>query len=577
MPDYTGAAAWQDTIKSLSSGLFPDPSKQAHAYYYGTEARKALLESNKLIDQQGWKNRFMQMQPGLGLPAPASPTWSQPELPGSAPIVNSPANLPMSSIIGATPAQAVAATPALAAPLMQGTPPPVSPPSAVSPPAPNTTGSDGSVPSNDPVSGVIHPGSVTAPNGGPKNSGPAAPNGSPAPMAFDPQTYVAVATASGMDAATAQANAQAYALNGYQRGIFDKGNLNVALSALGQSAPAVADTQADAAVKGHELSAGAQRYTADQHLAGTLGSARIREAEAARQFDKTPKPIIGPDGTPVYAPQIETAGKRVYEPTVAVEKQRQTGAYGTYTRPEAPLQPFVTTAEDAAAKGYIPEAKTTDQVGADLQRAWQTEQDPARKQQLYELMMRNAGLPKGPVAAKEADEQKQVNYRSLQTMYPQPDKARPLGGGEWGVTEPAALTPEAEAAVAERTSQLRTSGTMQQRTDPTAARDDAIRQLQKEGALYTPEEVNQLRQKNWRDLRGSDIRLQDYTPIGKPTSPHMMIGLKNKPATGGGGGGGAPAGAKYLGDAPPNTPDGPMTLRGSGQHVVVRGGKVYDK
>ena len=41
----TGYEDWDQNLKTLGGALFPDPSKQAHAYYYGTEARNALLKS----------------------------------------------------------------------------------------------------------------------------------------------------------------------------------------------------------------------------------------------------------------------------------------------------------------------------------------------------------------------------------------------------------------------------------------------------------------------------------------------------------------------------------------------------
>src|SRR5262245_36060243 len=150
----TGDPGWDQNLSTLGNALFPDPSKAAHAYYYGTEARKAQIETNKLIDQQNWRNRLMQGQPAFGLAPPASPTWTQPDLPGAAPIVAPPANLPMtgqqplsSAIVPQQPRQVVPTmTPPQAADrlgeivannpqLTQGTPPPMSPPAASAPPA----------------------------------------------------------------------------------------------------------------------------------------------------------------------------------------------------------------------------------------------------------------------------------------------------------------------------------------------------------------------------------------------------------------------------------------------------------
>ena len=34
---------WNNALGTLSHALFPDPARQAQAYYYGTEARNQIL------------------------------------------------------------------------------------------------------------------------------------------------------------------------------------------------------------------------------------------------------------------------------------------------------------------------------------------------------------------------------------------------------------------------------------------------------------------------------------------------------------------------------------------------------
>src|SRR5262245_49873670 len=100
MPDFTGATAWKDAFKSLSDVFDPSiAQKQAQAYYAGAEARKAQAEAARITDAQNWRS-YMAMKYGpYGLPSPASPTFTPGSLPGFAPTVNAPANLPMSSVV----------------------------------------------------------------------------------------------------------------------------------------------------------------------------------------------------------------------------------------------------------------------------------------------------------------------------------------------------------------------------------------------------------------------------------------------------------------------------------------------
>jgi hypothetical protein len=608
----TGYEDWDQNLKTLSQSLFPDPSLAARGYYYGSEARQKQLESNKLIDQQNWRNRYGMMTQGGAQPGPL--TFQQPtNVPGAAPISAPPANLPMAgggpasmaaAVTNMTPAQAADMVPAAVAPYMQGTPQPVSPPSAVAPPAPNTTTSNGQVPQNDPVSGSLHPASINT-TGVPVQASPAAADGSPAPvppgMTLPGLLAMHGAGAlAGIDAATLAGGGQALAYELFNRKIINENQYKQMLSGTGATQPMVADIGAAATVKGHEIAAAAE-----------LAKQRIVTGEGARQFNQSLERTLGPDGQPIFTPRISAAGQPAYEPTVAATvasaaaqpaylqpggpntpvTMSTVGAaqgkqvsqptvdttiaghaseYGVFTSPTDPLRRVNSTAGAAAAAGLIPVPKTTDEQIALMNSAYAMEQDPVKRQQLFEAMTQLAAMPKGPVGAKEAWEQQQVDYKTAQQFYPQPDPATKLGGGQWYITEPVMFNPEAETAINVRQREL-------QRTDrrlavnPTEARSAAIRALQGEKQLPTAAEINELRRTQIRHLTGTDPRLESVqAPGGTTATPHLMIGLKPKAGTAATPG---PTPGTPIGKAPAGTPDGPQTI--GGKPVMVRSGIVY--
>jgi hypothetical protein len=373
-----GDRTWDQDIGTIGQLLFPDQGKAAQAYYYGTESRKGQLESNKIIGQQNWENRLMMGQNwGPGVPQPAPPTWSTPSnVPNAAPIVNSPANLPLSSAVTAPMpssdqiATTAAATPALLNPYTQGTPPPASSPApgAGAPPAPTTTASNGATPSNDPMSGVFRAGSTATGGGGPIAAGPANPNGSPAQMPFDLQKYVAMAVASGMDAAKAQALGAAYVAQMAHTGVLAKPQVNQAFAGAGVPQPLVADINATSARETTGMNnAGAMARTVTEQ-SGLDRRNQADLAEKARQFNTATKATVDDQGNPIHTPQDQLAGKRWYEPqvaaTVAGENARAANKTITFMDPAKPgrtiqmneqrgielgLQPAPTTLEGAQA------------------------------------------------------------------------------------------------------------------------------------------------------------------------------------------------------------------------------------
>lgn len=582
MPSFdTGNAQWDQGLSSLGNALFPDPSKVAQGYYYGSEARKAQIEGYRLIDQQNYKNRLMQGvysgQGGYSTPAPASPTWSQPPISGMAPIINAPSNIPMSSVVtgtgptgGAvvqptmTPAQVVdrAATAAENSPnAFKGTPAANSSPTpnAGTPAAPTTTATNGSVPNTDGASAVIHPGSVQPPGGGQKYAPPANPDGTPAAPIMNLSTYVATAVAAGMDAAQAQTMGAAALATAFQQGRIDEHTYHQLLGGAGVPQFGVADTQASSAKTVAGIQAGAE-----------LEKQRMVTGEQRREFEQAPTLIQGPNGQPISVPrsQAQAGASPIFVPEIANTTQTQGGAYGTYVDPNNPTNQIYTTAADARSKGLVPKATSPEQQIAALQQQYELEKDPVKKAALYQQLQTLAATPK-PVTAEEANAQRQVNYQNDQQIYAQPQ----TGMANLGVKDPVAFRPDATELINRRTFELQRDNPRRYLSDPAAAHADAVTQLIREGALQSPSEINNLRGPARGKVTSAgfagDTRIGTVAAPGSQTATdHMMVGVTDKGrAMLQGGGGAAPGPAAPAAPGPaaaPATAGGPGPAPGTG-------------
>jgi len=546
--DYSGEEGWNSAIKSLGGALFPDPSKAAHSYYYGAEARKAQLESNKLIGQQNAISRLLQTtQPGVAPPAPIS--FTQPPLTGAAPILAPPANLPMSGVVAPSPGQVVQALPAAIAPLTAGTPPEYSSPSAVSPPAPNTTGSDGSVPGNDPVAGSVHPGSTTDPNGGLKTTGPAASNGSPAPLPpnLNVQGLGTLAAAAGYDASMAGLIGQQAIGEAFRQGRIDAHTYHELLASTGQAAPVGADIAAaaavkghelglqgtlgaarigaDASIKGHEITAAASRYGSDQSLAGTLGSARIQADEKRHEFDKAPQVVLR-NGVATFETRDKATGQPAYEPTVAVEQERVRASAAAeenkiteWIDPNSanPTQIIKATNKDGIARGLRAVPKSKDEWDAVLNSAVINAPDPATAQALRDKQAAlGAGVP--PKTPTENYENQFLIDTRLANAMPVPPGGFP-GGQTFTNLHPAGSSPELSTALLDLSNQYFRMDP-QTRGDRAASTDKAIQQLADEGYIN-------LQQSRQQGLSGhTSIMKTGYDKNGNPTQQeHFRVDL----------------------------------------------------
>src|SRR5262249_12903875 len=88
----TGDTGWNNALGTLGHALFPDPARQAQAYYYGTEARNQILKGDTAITEANPAQRALAMQMALERlgATPSAPTYRPSGLPGGAPILNPP-------------------------------------------------------------------------------------------------------------------------------------------------------------------------------------------------------------------------------------------------------------------------------------------------------------------------------------------------------------------------------------------------------------------------------------------------------------------------------------------------------
>ena len=205
MPTFTGPGDWTNGLQSLAQALFRGPELAAQAGYYGAQTRNAQIQGWRQLDQSNAQHALLGLTPGSGVPY-SPPRFENTPIAGLQ-IMAPPGNLPMTGNLGGTvtgqppaaptpsppgqtPQTALSATvapgvsgagtvPPAGQPGQpgQGAPPPMptvspgglatlmtadkgafssgrlpvsSPPAPGAPPAPNTTGSDGSVPADNP-------------------------------------------------------------------------------------------------------------------------------------------------------------------------------------------------------------------------------------------------------------------------------------------------------------------------------------------------------------------------------------------------------------------------------------------
>jgi hypothetical protein len=491
-----------------------------------------------------------------------------------------------------------------------------SPPAPGAPPAPNTTTSNGQVPAND---GTLHPGSVTEANGGQKQSGPAGPNGAPAPMALNLGTMMAMASQSGMDAAMVKQFMSGYVADLYNSGRIDR-NMRNELDA--QVAQGTIFTQEETT----------RRTLEDRRLqeAGSLQRQNIVTNEGARQFNKGTQTTMGPDGRPVLTRQedVQSGQTGAYDSPAAVEQQRTTAATAAKARE-------LVYVEDTENGGYrqMPNAQAQAEkrriVGSELVNtmstqvevyrtvdgkvtvtkvpAWQVQREgleptPAGTEQLKALQARQAELQGNitqrqatgaavqppPVDAKESFTQRTNREAAMEDLYPP-------SGSNWRRNLPVQFVGKAEQRVNEVVDMIR-AGASPAMPDADAFRL-AVRWMQDQGEI--PAEITRPGLGDmgfFSDVRSGrsadgkrDVsylpidKLQkdptpvsgvDFAPGGKYAGGRSLGGVVTTPSPTSQKGGGP--GGKDLGPAPPGAKEGQI-VAGQGMRGKVVNGRVIQQ
>lgn len=373
----SGDANWDRGLGTLAQGLFPDPSNIARAGYYGAEQRKAQLQAAQAREGIAAGHQILARGPGSGLaqaplqftPDPASGTMvlqdtvgqqqpslgqtvagggqATPAIPPPEVLANiiAPGNEPNAKGLGAT-----------------GTPPPASSPSPGAPPAPNTTTSNGQVPTNNQGDGPLHMNSVTAPDGGQKYAGPAAPNGSPAPPQFDLATYTALMGMTGRNPELAKMGILGYIRDAEQRGTLPVGTAKNIADRADQLTADLGST-----VFGTKTQADTGRYQSDQTLRGTLGSAQIQAnagitQEQLRQTGAGQRTEAEQTGQTTRTSMVEAGALQRQQAQDAAAQQRLDGAMVETYNKDGTIS--VATFKEAREQHLPMTAKSVDQMHA---------------------------------------------------------------------------------------------------------------------------------------------------------------------------------------------------------------------
>ena len=482
--------------------------------------------------------------------------------------------------------------------LDQGTPPPVSSPAQGSgaPPAPNNTASDGSVPTNDAVSGIFHPGSITPPGGGRKTTGPADANGAPAKPMITAAQWVNMQVAAGHDANQALVTWRAMISSAYDTGQIDE---NTYHHMMGSADPSIITTDATNAANikrtGMEQDGATTRagmpttFVADdpsdptkghyvplsqqQGLGGTASFAPAATTTAAAPVMTQPVP-----GGPTFAStqgQAARSGTPLYQPTQETERgaaDRQmagiNNAQVEVVSPTDPTKTVVTTFADAKARGLQLTPKGQDQFGAQVQSAIVNAKTPEARQQIIDASSAAAAANKPPDANEDYHRQ-QLFDNELTKAYPLPDKAS--YGTEMAVP---GLAPDDENRIRNRADFLfnySPDRSLHGNYSNAAAR--AIQEAKENGQLPTPEDLNAQRGQGglrtiFGDVAGARPNVFTRTDLKGDQTDRFRIKTKAPATTDTNQT--APAGA--IARAPAGAADGRKSINPPG---VVRGGWVY--
>ena len=382
--------------------------------------------------------------------------------------------------------------------LTKGSAPSVSSPAPGSgaPLAPNSTGSDGSVPKNDPVSGIFHPASVTPQGGGKKLSGPANADGSPAQPSIDPAQLVNALMQGGMNEQQANLQVRMYFSALFNKGIIDE---NTYHHFMGSADPTIinTDTTTQGNIKIAGINAGSAANVANIQGQTARDVENTREAGATGRTMAAPVFVPDPDkpgqGHWVTTGQLQGGTVTGGNPNTSATTVAETGKMGPYMKPGQPETVRTMSAGDAAAQGYVP---------------YGTGALPAQTPTV-------------------ANQQNFVDHNNDQQIYQQPQKGSVTSPGF--VNAPVVFTPAMQQKIQAETLNFQRAG-----FDATRAHIMAIQKLQNSGDLPSVDQVNKLRSQGYVSTLGgrtSDARLTNSpTYDGKGTMvPHLVIGGKDEP------------------------------------------------
>jgi hypothetical protein len=539
----TGLSSMTQGLGSLSSALFPDPSKIAQAGYYGAETRAARVKAQQGINQMNTAPYALSMalhpggptpqpsyqpsqgieglgaviapMPGLGgqggdsgytgpsgqpMPPPAA-VAPPPPPPGGYDTPSGQAPMPPQTVPIGNVAQVLApgSHPIPQGVGIHGTPPPASPPSPGAPAAPNYTTSDGQQPNQDQGSGNFHPGSITDANGGRKQSGPASANGSPAQPGIDLAAYSAYLMQAGYDAASVTNALKSYVSQAYLGGHIDKNTAAMLDAQVGSGT--IYSQDAETRRKSMDVGEKAREFNLTPQTG--VDPATGRATFVMPGDVRTGMPRFEPNvyNTDVQAGQatVEVGGGGPYGSGLQIIRRKDLGA----GQPGYNAQ--VDTANNAMIEVYA-DKKNPDprnvipmRMGDAIARGERV--TPESREKAFGAVAgaaTGAGggnlsdvltsmQPRTPLDQQEASRQRGERGKLVERSYAPTEK-------NIGRKEPGLLTTEAETALSDRTTRLQLSGDPQYRNNPDLAGQVALQQLQNEGVIASGDDVRNARE-----------------------------------------------------------------------------------
>jgi hypothetical protein len=476
MPMFaTGNTGWDQGLNTLAGSLFPDPSKQAQAGYYGAETANALIKGYQTRDQMG-QQRYLQdlmARGGVGptaIPGPAAPPG--PEAPPG--LVIPQGGPPGGGGGGAAPPapgpQPLAITPTglpPAGPAPPGTPSP-GPPAAVLPSLLASTVAGGGT-GQPPVPPTAQPAAPPQQGGGVRQSPPAQANGSPTPPMVNLPYLMATAARAGMDPNVVKLLGTSWINGQIQSGAMDKATGERFLSGAGDSAP----LQATTSITTTGMNNATSIRTTEMNNATTLAqpgaqAAATQSLEDAKtvtvvlpdgrrvgmkmgDYRKDPSvgrvenvndqgttTTVGPDNQPVITPNTQAPGKTPYESTQAAHDKNNISIV-------TPQGEVITTTEGGLRANPALGRKYDPQVDGALVQVL----DPATGKTVFRLAARAPGAQVAPKSTDELGAQggARITQQTETNPAAAPGVTEAVQAGTVGTTGKTPLTPDQELRI----------------------------------------------------------------------------------------------------------------------------------